>query len=120
MNRFVRSLALLLALYVCSVAAAHAQTSYPDRPVKIIVAFAAGGPTDVVARIVGEGGCVLGVDRDPAPIAVARRRAAELGLGRVAFEERDLAALSPTAERFDAAVARSLCDRRWNLHRNRG
>ncbi len=60
----------------------------------------------MVARIVGDGGSVLGVDRDPAPIAVARRRAAELGLGRVAFEERDLAALSPTVERFDAAVGR--------------
>ncbi|WP_437989614.1 methyltransferase domain-containing protein [Sorangium sp. So ce145] len=60
----------------------------------------------MVARIVGEGGCVLGVDRDPAPIAVARRRAAELGLRRVAFEERDLGALSSAAERFDAAVGR--------------
>ncbi len=33
--------------------AAHAQ-NYPTRPVTVIVPFAAGGPTDVVARIVGE------------------------------------------------------------------
>jgi tripartite-type tricarboxylate transporter receptor subunit TctC len=32
---------------------ANAQT-YPDRPINVIVPFAAGGPTDVVARIVGE------------------------------------------------------------------
>jgi SAM-dependent methyltransferase len=60
----------------------------------------------MLARIVGEGGFVLGVDRDPAPIAIARQRAAELGLRRVAFEERDIGALSPTPERFDAAVGR--------------
>jgi len=50
MNRFVRSLAWLLALYVCSVAAAHAQTSYPDRPVKIIVPIGPGGSYDLVGR----------------------------------------------------------------------
>src|SRR5262245_46623816 len=32
---------------------AHAQT-FPTRPVTMIVGFAAGGPTDVIARIVGE------------------------------------------------------------------
>lgn len=47
--------AILLAV-VLTVAAgsAQAQTDYPARPVKLVVPFAAGGPTDVVARILGE------------------------------------------------------------------
>ena len=32
---------------------ALAQAKYPDRPIKIIVGFSAGGPTDIVARLVG-------------------------------------------------------------------
>src|SRR5579863_4183872 len=35
--------------------AAHAQnTSFPDRPIKMVVGFAAGGSTDVAARIVAQ------------------------------------------------------------------
>jgi len=33
---------------------AWAQSDYPTRPVTLIVPFAAGGPTDVISRIVGE------------------------------------------------------------------
>ena len=33
---------------------AHAQQSYPARPITVIVPFAAGGPTDVMARILGQ------------------------------------------------------------------
>ncbi|MEQ1711870.1 MAG: tripartite tricarboxylate transporter substrate-binding protein, partial [Hyphomicrobium sp.] len=45
----------LLTSVVASVAAASsAFAAYPERPITMIVPFAAGGPTDTVARIVGE------------------------------------------------------------------
>jgi tripartite-type tricarboxylate transporter receptor subunit TctC len=45
-KRFFLMLAALLAFRV--------QAAYPERPITLIVPFAAGGPTDVVARIVGD------------------------------------------------------------------
>src|SRR5258705_10238931 len=50
MNRIGRSLTWMLAFLVLSVATAHAQTSYPDRPVKIIVPIGPGGSYDLVGR----------------------------------------------------------------------
>ena len=41
---------MLSATVACAV---HAQDSYPSKPVRSMVSFAAGGPTDQVARIVG-------------------------------------------------------------------
>ncbi|HET7825547.1 MAG TPA: tripartite tricarboxylate transporter substrate-binding protein, partial [Anaeromyxobacter sp.] len=47
--------ALLAALAVAAAAlAGPARAAWPDRPITMIVPFAAGGPTDVVARIVAE------------------------------------------------------------------
>lgn len=48
-----RILALLAGLAL-GLAAGPARAAYPERPVTMIVPFAAGGPTDVVARIVSD------------------------------------------------------------------
>ncbi len=44
----------VLAGVVASFSAASAQQAYPARPVTIVVPAAAGGPTDAVARMIGE------------------------------------------------------------------
>src|SRR6185295_13659574 len=43
-----------VALLVGALAAPAFAQSYPNKPITIIVPFAAGGPTDLMARIVGE------------------------------------------------------------------
>ena len=45
---------VLAALTMTAAGAAFAQTSYPTRPITLIVPHAAGGPTDTVARLVAE------------------------------------------------------------------
>lgn len=51
MNKTVA--AVLIAALSCVNTAAFAQ-SYPDKPVKLIVPFPPGGPTDGMARLIGQ------------------------------------------------------------------
>src|SRR5438876_9994557 len=50
--RVVRSLLLLLGVvFLAFVVPASAQEKFPNRPIKFVVGFLAGGPNDTVARI---------------------------------------------------------------------
>jgi len=50
----IRTALSAAALLVAATTAAVAQDSYPNRPIKIVVPFPAGGTVDVLTRIVGE------------------------------------------------------------------
>jgi SAM-dependent methyltransferase len=68
------------------------------------------GPGDVsfqLAEIVGAGGSVVGLERDPAQIAVAEQRRDRLGLTNVEFRQGD-ARTFVDDDLFDAAVCRLL------------
>ncbi len=52
-HKILKTLAIVGAAFALGAGAAVAQ-SYPTHPITVIVPFAAGGPTDVIARIVSE------------------------------------------------------------------
>lgn len=50
----MKPVAFACALLAAAISSAAAQDSYPSRPITLIVPFAAGGSTDVIARVVAE------------------------------------------------------------------
>lgn len=53
-SKHLASLAIAAALGIASLTSAVAQVAYPSKQITVIVPFAAGGPSDVIARIVSE------------------------------------------------------------------
>lgn len=70
------------------------------------IATGTGEPAITAARAVGANGRVIGIDHSPGMLAVARRRAASLGLTNVEYREGDAASLKEAPGSFDAVVCR--------------
>jgi tripartite-type tricarboxylate transporter receptor subunit TctC len=61
MDKYLRLLAAAVAAIAFGGSAAQAADNYPSHPINLIIPFAAGGPTDIVGRIMGaKMGDVLG------------------------------------------------------------
>src|SRR5215471_21145664 len=69
----------LLALVALPLTAASAQESFPSRPIRIVVPFPAGGPTDILSRIVAQ---KMSEDFGQ-PVVVENRPGADTALGAV-------------------------------------
>lgn len=80
--RMDRRMAIAMAL-VCGAPALYAQTSsYPDKPIRMVVPFAPGGPADVLARLVGE---ALGKDlKQPMVVENKAGAAGNIGVSHLA------------------------------------
>jgi tripartite-type tricarboxylate transporter receptor subunit TctC len=50
----MRKFTLIAAALTLFTGSAAAQTNYPSQPIKMIVPFAAGSPTDTVGRLIAE------------------------------------------------------------------
>ncbi len=70
------------------------------------MASGTGEPALSIAAIVGAGGRVTATDLVPEMLAGARRRAAEKGLGNMAFETADMQSLPFADEKFDRVTCR--------------
>ncbi|MCZ2495177.1 tripartite tricarboxylate transporter substrate binding protein [Xylophilus sp. Kf1] len=79
MSKFQQALAGIASLLLASAAVAQTAADFPNRPIRIVVPFAAGGATDVIARVVGQKlGSQLGQ-----PVVVENKAGANGNIGAV-------------------------------------
>ena len=52
--KLMKNLAIAAAATACLVTGAAASADYPERPVRMVLGYSAGGPTDVVARVIAK------------------------------------------------------------------
>jgi tripartite-type tricarboxylate transporter receptor subunit TctC len=88
MGNFMRvpTAAIAFALALASIAVASAD-NYPSRPVTMVVPFAAGGPTDTIARIVSDH--MKDTLGQPVVIETVTGAGSTIGVGRVAGAQPD-------------------------------
>ena len=70
------------------------------------IATGNGEPAVTAARTAGANGKVIAIDQSPGMLAIARERAAALGVGNIDFVESDAESLKLDAHSFDAGVCR--------------
>ena len=70
------------------------------------IATGNGEPAVTAARAAGKAGRVVAVDQSPGMLAIARERAAQLGIGNIDFVESDAESLKLDKHSFDAGVCR--------------
>src|SRR5579872_7332460 len=70
-------IAFIAALVLPAASPAWAQANYPERPIHIIVPFPAGGPSDVLARLIGD---KMSIDFQQ-PVVVENRPGANTVIG---------------------------------------
>lgn len=71
----------IAAIALIAAPGAHAQTAYPDKPIRLIVPWAPGGATDVIGRMVGQ---QLG-ERLGQPVVIENRSGAGGNIGTASF-----------------------------------
>jgi tripartite-type tricarboxylate transporter receptor subunit TctC len=81
------SLAAMIACTLAATAGAAAAQTYPMRPITMIVAFGAGGPSDIIGRILAEG--MRGSLGQPVIVENVTGASGTIGTGRAARAEPD-------------------------------